>query len=155
MSILPPPTLRHVTDLAVTLDPIRHMGQGRAGLRRIIPIVGGTAKGPLITGKILNVGADWQTQFASGLTELDTHYAIETDDGATIEIRNYGYRHGPAEVLDALVRGEEVPHDAYYMRTHARLESGDERYGWVNCTLFVGHGARLNGLVQMSLFAMD
>ena len=85
MSRLPPPALRHVTDLTVTLDSIRHMNHGRAGLRRIIPIVGGTAKGPAINGKILNVGADWQTQFASGLTELDTRYAIETDDGATIE----------------------------------------------------------------------
>ncbi|MBW4963449.1 DUF3237 domain-containing protein [Sulfitobacter sp. CW3] len=155
MSRLPAPVLRHVTDLTVTLDPIRHMNHGRAGVRRIIPIVGGTAKGPAINGKILNVGADWQTQFASGLTELDTRYAIETDDGATIEIKNYGYRHGPADVLDALVRGEEVPPDAYYMRTHARLETGDDRYAWVNHTLFVGNGARLNGLVQMSLFAID
>lgn len=155
MSILPAPTLRHVTDLTVTLDPIRHMGAGRAGTRRIIPIVGGTATGPLVNGTILNVGADWQTQFASGLTELDTRYAIETDDGATIEIINYGYRHGPEDVLDALVRGEDVPPDAYYMRTHARLETGDTRYAWVNHTLFVGHGARLNGLVQMSLFAID
>lgn len=155
MSILPAPALRHVTDLTVTLDPIRHLGSGRAGTRRIIPIVGGTAAGPLVNGKILNVGADWQTQFASGLTELDTRYAIETDDGATIEIQNYGYRHGPAEVLDALVRGEEVAPEAYYMRTHARLETGDDRYAWVNHTLFVGHGARLNGLVQMSLFAID
>ena len=155
MSILPPLALRHITDLTVTLDPIRHMGSGRAGTRRIIPIVGGAAQGPLINGKILNVGADWQTQFASGLTELDTRYAIETDDGATIEIQNYGYRHGPAEVLDALVRGEDVPPGAYYMRTHARLETGDERYAWVNQTLFVGNGARLNGLVQMSLFALD
>ncbi len=70
-------------------------------------------------------------------------------------IKNYGYRHGPADVLDALVRGEEVPPDAYYMRTHARLETGDDRYAWVNHTLFVGNGARLNGLVQMSLFAID
>ena len=155
MSLLPPPALRHITDLTVTLDPIRHMNQGRAGFRRIIPIVGGTAAGPMIKGKILNVGADWQTQFASGLTELDTRYAIETDDGAIIEIKNYGYRHGPTEVLDALMRGEDVPPDAYYMRTHARLESGDERYAWVNHTLFLGHGARMNGLVQMSLFAID
>jgi len=41
------------------------------------------------------------------------------------------------------------------MRTHARLETGDTRYDWVNHTLFVGNGARLNGLVQMSLFAID
>lgn len=37
-----------------------------------------------------------------GLAELDTRYAMETDDGALIEIVNYGYRHGPAEVIERL-----------------------------------------------------
>ena len=80
----PHPQLQHVCDLAVKLDPIREMGSGRAGRRRIIPIIGGTVSGPLIEGRILNLGADWQTVFADGLAELDTRYAIETHDGATI-----------------------------------------------------------------------
>ncbi len=37
-----------------------------------------------------------------GLAELDTRYAMETDDGALIEIVNYGYRHGPAAVIERL-----------------------------------------------------
>ena len=82
---LPKPALRHVCDLCVELDPIREMGPGRAGSRRIIPIVGGRVEGPELQGRILNVGADWQTIFADGLAELDTRYAMETDDGATIE----------------------------------------------------------------------
>lgn len=130
------------------------MGAGRAGQRRIIPIVGGTVTGPLLQGTILNLGADWQTIFANGLAELDTRYAMETHDGATIEIINYGYRHGPQEVLDAIARGEEVDHNAYYMRTHARLETGDPRYDWVNKTLFVGVGARLKQAVQVQLYAI-
>jgi len=89
---LPQPTLDYVCDFTVELDTIREMGAGRAGNRRIIPIIGGTVDGPKIKGKILNLGADWQTIFASGLAELDTRYAIETDDGATIEIINYGLR---------------------------------------------------------------
>jgi len=137
---LPQPTLDYVCDFTVELDTIREMGAGRAGNRRIIPIIGGTVDGPKIRGKILNLGADWQTIFASGLAELDTRYAIETDDGATIEIINYGLRHGPQEVMQALANGEEVSADSYYMRTHARLESGDPRYDWVNKTLFLGVG---------------
>ncbi|MGB7337237.1 MAG: DUF3237 family protein [Salaquimonas sp.] len=35
------------------------------------------------------------------------------------------------------------------MRTHARLETGDERYDWVNRALFVGVGARLKSVVQI------
>lgn len=151
---LPRPDLDHVCTLTVTLDPIREMGSGRAGARRIIPIVGGNVTGPRLSGRILNVGADWQTIFADGLAELDTRYAMETDDGATIEIVNYGYRHGPKEVLEAVARGETVDPASYYMRTHARLETGDARYDWVNRTLFVGVGARNQASVQVDLYAI-
>lgn len=151
---LPTPTLEHVCDLTVELDPIREMGLGRAGQRRIIPIVGGTVSGPDLNGRILNVGADWQTIFSNGLAELDTRYAIETHDGATIEVVNYGYRHGPKEVIEAISRGEQVAADQYYMRTHARLETGDERYDWVNRTLFAGVGARNHQSVILQLYAI-
>ena len=90
------------------LDPIREMGAGQAGQRRIIPIVGGRVEGPEVTGKILNLGADWQTIWSNGVAELDTRYAIETDDGAVVEIRNYGYRHGPEDVIAAIVGLDET-----------------------------------------------
>jgi hypothetical protein len=149
-----PPELLFVCALDVELSPIREMGIGRAGTRRIVPIVGGSVSGPKLNGRILDVGADWQTIFSNGLAELDTRYAMETDDGAVIEIRNYGFRHGPNEVIEAIARGEDVSPDAYYMRTHARLETGDPRYDWVNKTLFVGTGARKKTTVQMRLFAI-
>ena len=154
MNTPPEPKLEHICDLTVELDPIREMGMGRAGKRRIIPIVGGTVQGPRLNGRILDLGADWQTIFADGLAELDTRYAIETNDGATIEIVNYGYRHGPPEVISALARGETVATHDYYMRTHARLETGDSRYDWVNRTLFVGSGARFAEKVVVTLYAI-
>lgn len=155
MPKLAPPSLNPVCDLFVDLDPIREMGHGRAGQRRIIPIVGGSVVGPRLNGRILNLGADWQTIFADGVVELDTRYGFETDDGATIEIVNYGFRHGPADVIAAIARGEQVDPAFYYMRTHARLETGDPRYDWVNRTLFVGTGARLDAQVVVSLFALE
>ena len=127
---------------------------GRVGRRRIIPIVGGRMEGPRLNGRILNIGADWQTVFASGLAELDTRYALETHDGALIEIINYGFRHGPEDVLQAVARGEDVDPGTYYMRTHARLETGDRRYDWVNNTLFVGTGARRDKSVILDLYAI-
>ncbi len=153
--MLPAPTLRRVCDIAAELGPVREMGAGRGGRRRIIPIVGGRVTGPDISGRILNLGADWQTVFAGGLAELDTRYVIETDDGATIEVVNYGFRHGPADVIERLTAGEDVPPDAYYMRTQARLETGDPEYRWVNRTLFVGTGARQKSSVRISLFAVE
>ena len=148
-----PPKLEKFIDLTVQLDPVTEMGEGRAGKRRIIPIIGGQFKGK-IKGRVLSVGADWQTIFADGLAELDTRYALETEDGAVIEVINYGLRHGPPEIIEALARGEDVPPDAYYMRTHARLETGDPRYHHVNRTLFVGTGRRLASSVQITLFSL-
>ncbi|MFY9210618.1 MAG: DUF3237 domain-containing protein [Aestuariivita sp.] len=150
-----PPILNPVCELRVDLDPIMSLGEGRAGLRRIIPIVGGTVQGPRLQGRILDLGADWQTIWTNGTAELDTRYAMQTDDGAIIDIRNYGYRHGPADVMAALARGEDVAPSSYYMRTQARLETGDPRYAWVNSTLFVGTGQRQSAQVILSLFAID
>ena len=101
--------LEFVCQLKVQLAPIKEMGTGRAGQRRIIPITGGSVSGPKISGKILNLGADWQTIFSDGVAELDTRYAFETDDGALIEIINYGFRHGPEEVIKSLAHGDDVP----------------------------------------------
>ncbi len=153
--MLSTPSLRHFCDIDVELGPIREMGSGRAGRRRIIPIVGGRVSGPEISGRLLNLGADWQTIFADGMAELDTRYAMETDDGALIEVVNYGYRHGPADVIERLAAGEDVPPDSYYMRTQARLETGDSKYRWVNRMLFVGTGARRESSVHISLFAIE
>lgn len=151
---LPQPSLEHVCDLSVELGAIREMGAGRSGQRRIIPIIGGKVSGPKLQGTILNLGADWQTIFDNKVAELDTRYAMETHDGAIIEIINYGFRHGPQPILDAIARGEDVSPDDYYMRTHARLETGDERYEWVNRTLFAGIGARRQQSVLVKLYAI-
>ena len=106
------------------------------------PIIGSRVSGPSTSGKILDVGADWQTIFSTGLAELDTRYAFRTDEGAVIEIINFGYRHGPEDVMKRVAAGEDVDPSSYYMRTHARLETGHPDYEWVNNTLFVGVGGR-------------
>ena len=149
------PHLRPVCTLKVELGPIIEMGQGRAGKRRIIPIIGGTVEGPELSGTILNVGADWQTIFADGSADLDTRYAFETHDGAVIEVVNLGFRHGPPEVLESLAKGEEVSPDSYYMRTSARFETGDPRYQWVNKSIFVGTGMRKASAVEVAMFAVE
>lgn len=146
------PELRHVFDLVANLAPIMEMGPGRAGQRRIIPIIGGTVTGDRVKGEVMNLGADWQTIFDGGLAELDTRYAIRTHDGAIIEVINYGLRHGPPEVMARVAAGEDVDPTEYYMRTHARLESGDPRYDWVNKSLFIGIGGRKASSVEISFY---
>jgi len=148
------PVLDYVCSLHVELDAPLELGAGRSGTRRIIPIIGGRVTGERLKGRVLNLGADWQTVFRDGVAELDTRYTLETDDGAMIDIANYGFRHGPEAVMNALARGEDVDPTLYYMRTQARLETGDARYAWVNRTVFVGMGRRLASAVLIDLYAV-
>ncbi len=146
------PELVHLCDLTVELAVPMELGDSPRGRRRIIPIVGGRVTGERLNGRILNLGADWQTILADGNAELDTRYSMETDDGALIDIRNFGYRHGPPEVIAALGRGEPVDPSLYYMRTHPRFETGDSRYAWLNRLICVGTGARQAAAVVIKVY---
>lgn len=148
---LPAPRLIPFVVIRAQLGPPLMVGQAKTGLRRIIPIIGGSVQGRL-TGRILNLGADWQTLFGDGSAELDTRYVIETDDGALIDIRNFGYRHGPADVMARLGAGEDVDPSAYYMRTRPSLETADPRHAWVNRTLFIGTGSRQAASVRIEIY---
>jgi len=150
--LLKDPGLQFVCRIEVELAAPMEMGDGRAGTRRIIPIVGGTVTGDRLSGRVLNLGADWQTIFRDRSAELDTRYAIQTHDGALIDMRNFGFRHGPEEVLRRVAAGEDVDPAQYYMRTHPRLESGDARYAWVNRTIFLGTGARRKSSVLIQVY---
>ncbi len=153
--MLPPPNLQPFCLLTVELGDVIELGTGRGAHRRIIPITGGQVEGEFIHGEILNVGADWQSVFEDGLAQLDTRYAMRTFDGAVIEIINFGFRHGPKDVLERLIHGKEVQTDEYYMRTIARLETGNPKYDWVNRMVFVGTGQRRKNSVEISLYSVN
>src|SRR5438128_1349098 len=77
---------------------------------------------------------------------------LETDDRALIYVRNFGYRHGPADVLARLAAGEPVDPSLYYMRTTPRFETGAERYRWLNRLICVATGARRAASVELEIF---
>ncbi|WP_421838855.1 DUF3237 domain-containing protein [Novosphingobium sp.] len=144
--------LEHVCDLVVELSAPHEMGAALTGTRRIIPIVGGTARGERINGRILNVGADWQTVQAGGVAQLDARYAIETDDGAVIEVVSQGIRHASAEVAARIVAGEAVPPSEYYMRTAIRLDCGHPDYAWVARSIYVADGGKVGNTVRLAVW---
>ena len=155
MRVALPPGLTYACDFVVELTAPHEMGVSPAGTRRIIPIVGGTVRGPLLNGALLDIGADWQTVQTGGLAQLDARYALRTDDGAVIEIISTGMRHAPRETNDRIRAGEEVPPTDYYMRTFVRLETGDERYAWVNRALFLASGGKIGATVRLSVYRVD
>ena len=144
--------LEHATDLTVDLTPPHEMGSCGTGTRRIIPIVGGSATGPLINGEILDVGADWQTVTRDHVAELDARYAVRTHDGAVIEVISRGVRYASAEINARIKAGEEVDPAEYYMRTAIRLDTGHADYAWVNRALFVAKGGKVGNQVRLQVY---
>ena len=146
------PALEHAFDLVVELSPPHEMGVCPAGTRRIIPIVGGTAEGPLLRGKVLDIGADWQTVLAGGVADLDARYAVQAEDGAVIEVISQGIRHASPEIGARIAAGELVPTSEYYMRTAIRLETGHADYAWVNKSLFLASGGKVGSTVHLAVY---
>lgn len=144
--------LEHVCDFTVELATPHELGACELGTRRIIPIVGGSVAGPRLNGRILDVGADWQTVSRGGLAELDARYAIQTDDGAVIEVVSRGIRHASPEVAARIAAGEQVPRGEYYMRTAIRLDCGHADYAWLGRSLFIAEGGKVGSTVQLTVY---
>ena len=136
----------------ITLAPAQELGEAPHGRRRIIPITGGRVSGERLAGRVLPGGADWQVIRSDGVAELDARYTLETEDKALIYVRNFGYRHGPPEVIKRLAAGETVDPSLYYMRTTPRFETGAERYQWLNRIICVGTGARRASAVELDFY---
>ena len=139
----------------ITLAPPQELGDTPHGRRRVIAITGGSFRGERLSGRVLPGGADWQLIRPDGVAELDARYTLETQDRELIYVRNFGYRHGPADVIRRLMAGEPVDASLYYMRTTPRFETGAERYRWLNGLICVASGARRAASVELEVFAVQ
>src|SRR3954447_26806733 len=97
------------------------VGRAPSGHRRIVPITGGSMKGPALSGRVLPGGADFQTLHSPELTELDARYVMEGEDGVLIHVHNSAVRYGSAVDIARLNRGEEVDPAAIYFRCSLRF----------------------------------
>lgn len=144
------PELEFVYEASGELDVPREIGPVVEGTRRIIPIKpGGYVKGPLINGQLLGNAADWQLTRPDGVTVVDATYAIETDDGVVIQLRNRGLRRGPAEVMARLAAGDLVDPAEYYFRTVPTFIAPIGRYDWLNNSIFICAGARFASSIKL------
>ena len=126
----------------VRVGPPVTVGEAPAGLRRVVPILGGSFAGRRFSGEILPGGADWQVSRRDGVTELEALYLLRTHDGVVVQVRNCGLRHGPPDVMARLAAGEAVSPDDYYFRTSTLLSAPTGAYDWLNRSVFVSEGAR-------------
>ncbi|MFA1538137.1 muconolactone Delta-isomerase family protein [Actinomadura monticuli] len=145
---LPDPRLTLVYRLEATLAPPLELGEVAAGRRRIVALTGGTFTGPALRGALVpGAGADWQTVLPDGTALGDVRYALRTDGGDLLSVRSSSVRHGSAEVLARLGRGENVHPDEYVFRASTRIETAAPDLDWLNKGVFLTVGGRRPGAV--------
>lgn len=147
-----PPPLVPMTRIDCEVAGVTSLGLLPAGERRYVPLLGGRVHGPELSGQIAEGGVDWQILRPDGVIEIAAHYVIRTDDGALVEVRSEGLRHGPPEVLAQLARGEPVARDAMYFRTVVRFSTAAPAWQHLNKVLALACGAREAHRVRLDLY---
>ncbi|KAK3693180.1 hypothetical protein B0T22DRAFT_504698 [Podospora appendiculata] len=133
-----PPSLTYLYSLNCTLGTAIQIGAGPHGNRVAIPITGGTFSGPKLSGKVLNLGADWGLVDANGTFAADTRYQLQTNDNANIFIRTSGPTQADGHI-------------------HLRIvfETGSAKYYWLNHIVAVGVLTAGSGFVAIDAWYLE
>jgi Protein of unknown function (DUF3237) len=148
------PALEYVCTLKINVDKPLVVGETKHGIRRVVPILGGSFDGPTMKGEVLNGGADWQVVSTDNTkTELEALYQLKTDDGVVIFVRNVGLRVASLAVTERLLKGDKVDASEYYFRAAPVFEAPkNSKYAWLNNAIFVCKGIRMPNLVQIEVW---
>ncbi|GES59702.1 UPF0311-domain-containing protein [Aspergillus terreus] len=112
---------------------------GPHGIRKAIPIVGGNFTGPRLSGKILDVGADWGlVDPKTNIFSADTRYNLRTDDGENIFVQT---------------SGPTAPQGGLHLRLV--FETGSRKYYWLNNIIAIGILTPISSSETGSLLRID
>jgi Protein of unknown function (DUF3237) len=148
----PPPALMPMTQVRCEVGELVSFGAAKYGERRYVPLLGGTVAGPEINGRIVEGGVDWQVNRGDGVLDIAAHYVIRADDGGLIEVQSDGMRHGPADVMARLARGEAVAGSEYFFRTLMRFQAGASAWLHLNKVMAIAVGQRDAKLVRLDVY---
>ena len=140
---LPYPRLSLTYRLNATLAQPLELGDSARGNRRIVALTGGTFTGPELNGTLLaGASADWQIVLSDGTALGDIRYTLQTDRGDLLYVRSRSIRHGPADVLARLGRGEHVDAGLYTFRAATQIETAAPDLDWLNKGVLISVGGR-------------
>ncbi|KAJ5622423.1 hypothetical protein N7528_005655 [Penicillium herquei] len=112
----PTPSLSYLYTAYVLCAPSIYESQNPTGIQKAIPIIGGNFTGPRLSGKILDLGADWgSTDPQTGIFSANTRYNLQTHDGANLFLQTSGPKQEDGNL-------------------HLKIDilTGDKRYYWLN-----------------------
>ncbi|MEX0960752.1 MAG: DUF3237 domain-containing protein [Burkholderiales bacterium] len=134
---------RPLFTITLEVPRIVDLGATPNGNRRIATVTGGKFEGERLRGTVqATPGGDWILVRPDGATVLDVRLTLETDDQQLIYMTYRGLRHGPADVMARLAKGEAVDPSSYYFRTTPAFETAAKKYDWLNRIIAVATGRR-------------
>jgi hypothetical protein len=130
-------------------------GAGPLGMRVVASLSGGTVRGERINGSLQGAGADWLLIGSDGYGRVDVRGQIVTSDGAAVYVQYFGLLEMNSAVGQASVDPTaETGYEDQYFRVAPRFETGDERYAWLNTSLFVAEGRIATDGVEYEVFRL-
>ncbi|MCW2778304.1 MAG: hypothetical protein JWN17_2029 [Frankiales bacterium] len=124
------------------------VGPGPFGTRMVFGFTGGRVEGERISADVVPGGADYLLVGPDGFGRIDVRGTLQTDDGAAVYVHYTGLISMNEAVGTALATGGGTEWTDQYFRVAPQFETGDERYAWLNQSLFVAEGRIVPGAIE-------
>ncbi|KAL4805902.1 hypothetical protein BDV18DRAFT_140141 [Aspergillus unguis] len=143
---IPAPSLELDFRLSLKVNPKVGVGPGIWGTRDWVTFVGGQWAGRWGKGVVVPGGQDSQVMTKDS-TSLRANFLLQTADDppAFIVVKNSGWLTGARDVLDKLSdpsMADGINPTSYKYRVNLTMETGDERYTFLNTLMWVASGCR-------------
>ncbi|EZF32317.1 hypothetical protein H101_04099, partial [Trichophyton interdigitale H6] len=157
---LPAPTLELDFRMSIKLNPSVSLGHSIWGQRDWVTFVGGQWAGRWGKGVVLPGGQDSQVVVKELATSMKSSYLLQTSDEppAFIMVKANGWMTGAKEVLEKVADptvADSINPNTYKYRVNISMETGDERYAFVNTIMWVGSGCRRGSEVILDAFRVN
>ncbi len=148
------PVLEEVFSIDIQVEKPLVVGQdAEHGRRQMILIKEGGKVSGKLKGEVLPFGVDSQIIRPDGFTELVARYAIKLEDGNTIYINNVGIRRiSDPEAAKQAAQGKIVDPKYVYFATIPTFETYNEKYKWMERSIFLCYATRLPDKVLLKFY---
>ncbi|KAH8705630.1 hypothetical protein BGW36DRAFT_435535 [Talaromyces proteolyticus] len=157
---IPVPSVELDFRMSIKLNPRVNIGNGIWGSRDWVSFIGGQWAGRWGKGIVLPGGQDSQVTVKELATSIGANYVLQTADEqpAYIIVKTKGWLTGAKDVLEKLADpnvADSINPSTYKYRVNLSMETGDDRYAFVNTVMWVGSGCRRGHEVIIDSFRLN
>ncbi|KAJ5640738.1 hypothetical protein N7528_000363 [Penicillium herquei] len=157
---IPAPTLELDFRMSIKLNPKVPVGQSIWGHREWVSFVGGQWAGRWGKGIVLPGGQDEQIVTKDQTTKLRANYLLQTaeDPPAFIMVKAEGWLTGAKDILEKVNDqglADGINPGSYKYRINLSMETGDERFTFLNTLMWIGSGCRRGQEVIFDAFRVN